>query len=412
MVERRKAVELLAIGIGHDVTRYYERAVTITDAEQLAGAITEQLAGLFDSDPRARARVMGMKRGELTRQARRLPMTARPMFAGASSALSAMLAAVAMLAWAMPTGNVAGPLARVLEGYAPWLLGAALVPALLCAGLGARRTGAALTLLIAAGGVLQVRDYREVTRPLDPAREADLSVLFFNALAGNDANGARIVEVAIGTGADILVFAEAEALVGERDALSDTYEFVSPCTDEACALLIATNLPVIRSWRLDLNPAWDGRYAVTEVEVPDHGPVFIAAAHLAKPWMSGIAEPELAQMTAQLNWLTGPSVVVGDFNMPPVEPADARDSGRNRFSRHSRRACDMAGIRARPHAASHRPCAHPRGGRGHLGRTLRRGAGVQPSGADRRDLPALDPGARRGGNPQGRFHLDHGRGEN
>ncbi len=62
MVERRRAVELLAIGIGHDVTRYYERAVTITDAEQLAGAITEQLASLFDSDPRARARVMGMRR--------------------------------------------------------------------------------------------------------------------------------------------------------------------------------------------------------------------------------------------------------------------------------------------------------------------------------------------------------------
>lgn len=62
MVERRKAVELLAIGIGHDVTRYYERAVTITDAEQLAGAMTEQLAALFDSDPRARARVMGIRK--------------------------------------------------------------------------------------------------------------------------------------------------------------------------------------------------------------------------------------------------------------------------------------------------------------------------------------------------------------
>jgi len=62
MVEKRKLVELLAIGIGHDVTRYYERAVTITDVEQLAGAMTEQLAGLFDSDPRARARVMGIKR--------------------------------------------------------------------------------------------------------------------------------------------------------------------------------------------------------------------------------------------------------------------------------------------------------------------------------------------------------------
>ncbi len=62
MVEKRKAVELLAIGIGHDVTRYYERAVTITDVEQLAGAMTEQLASLFDTDPRARARVMGLNK--------------------------------------------------------------------------------------------------------------------------------------------------------------------------------------------------------------------------------------------------------------------------------------------------------------------------------------------------------------
>ncbi|MCZ4270221.1 cobaltochelatase subunit CobT [Rhodobacteraceae bacterium G21628-S1] len=62
MVEKKKQVELLAIGIGHDVTRYYDRAVTITDVEQLAGAMTEQLAALFDSDPRARARVMGMRR--------------------------------------------------------------------------------------------------------------------------------------------------------------------------------------------------------------------------------------------------------------------------------------------------------------------------------------------------------------
>lgn len=61
MVEKRGLVELLAIGIGHDVTRYYSRAVTITDVEQLAGAMTEQLASLFDSDPRKRARVLGMR---------------------------------------------------------------------------------------------------------------------------------------------------------------------------------------------------------------------------------------------------------------------------------------------------------------------------------------------------------------
>jgi cobaltochelatase CobT len=48
-IEKRSPVELIAIGIGHDVTRYYERAVTIMDAEQLAGAMVEQLARLFDN---------------------------------------------------------------------------------------------------------------------------------------------------------------------------------------------------------------------------------------------------------------------------------------------------------------------------------------------------------------------------
>ena len=47
-IEGRSNVELAAIGIGHDVTRYYSRAVTIMDAEQLGGALMEQLAALFD----------------------------------------------------------------------------------------------------------------------------------------------------------------------------------------------------------------------------------------------------------------------------------------------------------------------------------------------------------------------------
>jgi cobaltochelatase CobT len=52
-IETRSPVELIAIGIGHDVTRYYRRAVTIVDAEELAGAMTDQLASLFDDQPNA-----------------------------------------------------------------------------------------------------------------------------------------------------------------------------------------------------------------------------------------------------------------------------------------------------------------------------------------------------------------------
>jgi len=62
LIETRSPVELLAIGIGHDVTRYYRRAVTIVDAEELAGAMTEQLASLFGEET-----VRDVRRGSLRR---------------------------------------------------------------------------------------------------------------------------------------------------------------------------------------------------------------------------------------------------------------------------------------------------------------------------------------------------------
>ncbi|HUD27231.1 MAG TPA: hypothetical protein VMQ93_00055, partial [Novosphingobium sp.] len=49
-IEAKSPVQLVAIGIGHDVTRYYRRAVTIMDAEQLGGTMIEQLAGLFEEE--------------------------------------------------------------------------------------------------------------------------------------------------------------------------------------------------------------------------------------------------------------------------------------------------------------------------------------------------------------------------
>ena len=49
-IENKSNIQLLAVGIGHDVTRYYKRAVTIVDAEQLADVMTEQLVDLFEED--------------------------------------------------------------------------------------------------------------------------------------------------------------------------------------------------------------------------------------------------------------------------------------------------------------------------------------------------------------------------
>jgi cobaltochelatase CobT len=77
-IETRSPVELIAIGIGHDVTRYYRRAVTIVDADQLGGTMMEQLASLFDEDEKPRtpappAAAQGRRQGRhQVRQARGL----------------------------------------------------------------------------------------------------------------------------------------------------------------------------------------------------------------------------------------------------------------------------------------------------------------------------------------------------
>jgi cobaltochelatase CobT len=67
-IETRSPVELIAIGIGHDVTRYYARAVTISDPSELAGAMTDKLVELFEETPRA-APVRPAGRGRLLRRA-------------------------------------------------------------------------------------------------------------------------------------------------------------------------------------------------------------------------------------------------------------------------------------------------------------------------------------------------------
>jgi cobaltochelatase CobT len=65
-IETRSPVELIAIGIGHDVTRYYARALTITDAEELGGAMTEKLAELFEEkSPAAAPARRGLRRRAL-----------------------------------------------------------------------------------------------------------------------------------------------------------------------------------------------------------------------------------------------------------------------------------------------------------------------------------------------------------
>ena len=69
-IETRSPVELTAIGIGHDVTRYYRRAVTLVDAEELGGTVMQNLADLFDEDARTRPSSPSRPTGRMAGRAR------------------------------------------------------------------------------------------------------------------------------------------------------------------------------------------------------------------------------------------------------------------------------------------------------------------------------------------------------
>ena len=59
--ENKSEIEILAIGIGHDVTKYYKRAVTINDAEELGGTMMQNLTDLFDEKATVRGPIKGTK---------------------------------------------------------------------------------------------------------------------------------------------------------------------------------------------------------------------------------------------------------------------------------------------------------------------------------------------------------------
>jgi len=242
-------------------------------------------------------------------------MRVRFAIAGGLWGLGAVALCLAAFAWFGATEGVFGPLARMLDALTPVLAALALGLGGLAAVLGLRRAGFALCLGAALACGLGVLSFRALSVPL-ASTAPDLRILFFNARAENTASAEAIVAATLKARPDIAFFAEAKAVLPALSTLREYFSFVSECPENECEILVAANPPVTRFWRLQLNPAWPARYAVLELEGTSGAPIFVTAVHLVKPWMSGLARPELAQLQSQYNWLQGPSVAVGDFNMP------------------------------------------------------------------------------------------------
>jgi endonuclease/exonuclease/phosphatase (EEP) superfamily protein YafD len=257
----------------------------------------------------------------------------RSALGGAAAALAGLAVVVAVFAWSYPTTGALAPFARLLDALAPLLLLLGIALAAFAVVLGLRRVGLALILAAVVAGSIGLHAYRAVTVPRAGAETPDLRVLFFNAEYREGRTADRVVDAILEADADIVILAEALEVVPGRARLEAAYGFVSPCSAAECELLVASRVPVRRFWRLRLNPAWPARYAVAEIELATGASLFLSAVHLVKPWMSGIAESEVENLTAQYAWLEGPVVAVGDFNMTP-------------WNRPMRRLLEATGFRA------------------------------------------------------------------
>ena len=217
----------------------------------------------------------------------------------------------------IPSETPIGPLGRIVDSLAPWLLVIVCIGAIAIWGLGARRIAYALTFgaLLGAGDL--VRLHHAHSLPLVPQNDVAARVVFFNVLHVNAAYADRIATAVLEAKADVVVFTEAAGIRSALPRLARHYDILSPCTINDCEIVVASRLTVRRHWQLSLNPVWPGRYAVTELEARNGQPFFIAASHLVKPWFSGIAGTEIRRLRGQYDWLNLPVLAVGDFNAAP-----------------------------------------------------------------------------------------------
>jgi len=246
-----------------------------------------------------------------------LEMAMRDHFAGACIALALTGLGIVTLSQITPTENALGPLVRIFDSLAPWLL---LVSASLSAiayALRARIAGLVGVLGACLASALLIAAHFSISQPLDTAKSPDLRVLFFNALSGNAASAYQIADQIEAQNPDILFIAEAAAIYPALHRLRARYEILSECSFTECDLVVAVRREVTRFWTLDLNTVWPGRYIVVELPLSSDRSVFVVGNHLAKPWMSGVSESELARLAAQYDWLAHPVIAVGDYNFAP-----------------------------------------------------------------------------------------------
>lgn len=209
-------------------------------------------------------------------------------------------------------------LARIVDSLTLHLAAVAMVAALVLWALGGWRSAVLTAAITLAGlGVFGERHMRQ-SLAMVPDATTDLTVLWFNILGDNETPQDVLVQALIDSPADVVVIGEAIALRGALAPLEAVFPHRLGCAARRCDLLIlARNVEVDALWSQNIGATREERLMGITVSVPDRAPTTVLGAHLVKPWFFGFSEREEWWLWRELAQLSGPLVMVGDFNSAP-----------------------------------------------------------------------------------------------
>lgn len=173
---------------------------------------------------------------------------------------------------------------------------------------------------LADGGYMIWR--QQAARAFAGAAEAVplLRLVSFNTLQVNEANGPRIADFFLGSGADVIAVMEAGAIAGEAARLATVYPYRVGCdAGGPCDTALMSKTPLTDVTVRAMSPVWRNRLIVAKTVVGGQG-VTIVVAHMVKPYFDDFPYLESHVMAQVIRQLDGPVLLAGDFNAAAWSP--------------------------------------------------------------------------------------------
>lgn len=147
-----------------------------------------------------------------------------------------------------------------------------------------------------------------------------LKLVSFNTLQGNVANGQRIADFLIDSGADLVMVLEAGPIAAQASRLRATYPYEAGCLEGGnCDTVLLSKTPLDNIVVRSLSRVWRNRLIVAKTTI-DGQPINVVVAHMVKPYFDEFAIEESYQIWSTIKGLEGPVLLAGDFNAAAWSP--------------------------------------------------------------------------------------------